>query len=130
MPEILPATLNAKYPHAAFGLRYLHANLGPLAGRAAILEFDINQRTTDILEALLAQNPKIIGLGVYIWNAEETTRLAASLKRLRPDLTLILGGPEISYETDQQEIARYADFIITGEGDLAFADLCGRILAN
>jgi radical SAM superfamily enzyme YgiQ (UPF0313 family) len=130
MPDILLATLNAKYPHAAFGLRYLYANLGPLAERATLLEFDINQRPTDILEALLAQNPKIIGLGVYIWNAEETTRLAASLKRLRPDLTLILGGPEISYETELQEIARYADFIITGEGDLAFANLCERILGN
>jgi radical SAM superfamily enzyme YgiQ (UPF0313 family) len=130
MPDILLATLNAKYPHAAFGLRYLHANLGSLANRAVLLEFDINQRSTDILEALLSQDPKIIGLGVYIWNAEETTRLAANLKRLRPDLILILGGPEISYETDQQEIAQYADFIITGEADLAFADLCARILNN
>ncbi|MDB5321793.1 MAG: Radical domain protein [Phycisphaerales bacterium] len=130
MPDILLATLNAKYPHAAFGLRYLHANLGPLADRAAILEFDINQRPTDILEALLAQSPKIIGLGVYIWNARESTLLAANLKRLRPDVTLILGGPEISYETEQQEIAQYADFIVTGEADLAFAELCEKLLAG
>ena len=79
MPDILLATLNAKYPHAAFGLRYLLANLEPagLAHRAKLLEFDINQRPTDILESLLAQNPKIIGLGVYIWNATESTTLAA-----------------------------------------------------
>jgi len=130
MPDILLATLNAKYPHAAFGLRYLYANLGPLADRAAILEFDINQRPTDVLEALLAQNPKIVGLGVYIWNARESTVLAANLKRLRPDVTLVLGGPEISYETEQQEIAGYADYIVTGEADLAFAELCERILTN
>jgi radical SAM superfamily enzyme YgiQ (UPF0313 family) len=130
MPEILLATLNAKYPHAAFGLRYLHANLGLLADRAAIVEFDINQRPTDILEALLAQNPKIIGLGVYIWNARETTLLAANLKRLRPDITLVLGGPEISYETDEQEIAGFADFIVTGEADLAFAELCEKLLTG
>ncbi len=130
MPDILLATLNAKYPHAAFGLRYLYANLGPLTERAAILEFDINQRPTDVLEALLAQNPKIVGLGVYIWNARESTQLAANLKRLRPDVTLILGGPEISYETDQQEIAQHADYVVTGEADLAFAELCERLLAN
>ena len=130
MPDIVLATLNAKYPHAAFGLRYLYANLGPLADRAAILEFDINQRPTDVLEALLAQNPKIVGLGVYIWNARESTVLAANLKRLRPDVTLVLGGPEISYETEQQEIAGYADYIVTGEADLAFAELCERILTN
>ena len=131
MPDILLATLNAKYPHAAFGLRYLMANLPPhLAERAALLEFDINQRPTDILEAIVAQAPKIVGLGVYIWNASQSTQLAADLKRLRPDITLILGGPEISYETEQQPIAQYADHIITGEADLAFADACERILAG
>ena len=129
MPDILLATLNAKYPHAAFGLRYLFANLPPhLAARAALFEFDINQRPTDILEAILAQNPKIVGLGIYIWNAAQSTQLAADLKRLRPNITLILGGPEISYETDQQQIAQYADHVITGEADVAFADLCERIL--
>src|SRR3989442_955152 len=61
MAEIVLTTLNAKYIHAAFGLRYLLANLGPLKPRAGILEFDINQRPLDIAEALLAHNPKIIG---------------------------------------------------------------------
>src|SRR5438105_1024524 len=129
MPDILLATLNAKYPHAAFGLRYLLANLPPrLACRAALLEFDINQRPVDILEAIVAQNPKIVGLGIYIWNAAQSTQLAADLKGLRPDVTLILGGPEISYETEQQQIAQYADHIITGEADLAFGELCERLL--
>lgn len=130
MPDILLATLNAKYPHAAFGLRYLLANLGPLSPRAALLEFDINQRPIDILETILAQNPKIVGLGIYIWNAAQSTLLAADLKRLRPDIKLVLGGPEISYETDQQEITQYADHIITGEADLAFANLCENLLSN
>jgi radical SAM superfamily enzyme YgiQ (UPF0313 family) len=130
MPDILLSTLNAKYPHAAFGLRYLLANLGSLAERAALLEFDINQRPIDILEAILAQNPKIVGLGIYIWNADQSTLLAADLKRLRPDIKLILGGPEISYETDQQQITQYADHIITGEADLAFAQLCENLLSG
>jgi radical SAM superfamily enzyme YgiQ (UPF0313 family) len=129
MPDILLATLNAKYPHAAFGLRYLLANLPPhLGARAALLEFDINQRPTDILEAILAQNPRIVGLGIYIWNAAQSTQLAADLKRLRPDIMLVLGGPEISYETDQQQIAQYADHIVTGEADMVFGELCERLL--
>jgi hypothetical protein len=64
MAAIVLSTLNAKYIHAAFGLRYLMANLGPLQSRAALVEFDINQRPTDIAEILLAQDPKIVGLGV------------------------------------------------------------------
>src|SRR6476660_9021703 len=102
MPEIVLATLNAKYIHASFGLRYLLANLGELRERACLLEFDINQRPLDIAEILLAQNPKIIGLGIYIWNVTETTEVIAALKRLRPDITVILGGPEVSFEVDQQ----------------------------
>jgi radical SAM superfamily enzyme YgiQ (UPF0313 family) len=129
--DIVLATLNAKYIHAAFGLRYLMANLGPaLASRSAMLEFDVNQRSTDILESILQHDPKIVGLGVYIWNTAQSLQLVADLKRLRPDIRIILGGPEVSYETGEQEICRLADYVITGEADLAFADLCGQLLAG
>lgn len=130
MAEIILATLNAKYIHAAFGLRYLLANLGDLRPRAALLEFDINQRPLDIAEALLARNPRIIGLGVYIWNVTETTEVIAIIKRVRPDMTVIIGGPEVSFELDQQEIVRLADYVITGEADLKFAEVCSQLLRD
>jgi len=104
--DIVLTTLNAKYAHAAFGLRYLMANLGELVSRAAMLEFDIAARPVDVIEAILAQHPKIVGVGVYIWNVAPATQLVAELKRIAPQLTIILGGPEVSYETDQQEICR------------------------
>src|SRR5580693_8483866 len=113
MADIVLATLNAKYIHAAFGLRYLIANLGDLRPRAALLEFDINQRPIDIAETLLAESPRILGLGVYIWNIAPTTELVSILKRLRPDLIIILGGPEVSYETGGQPIVCHADHVIT-----------------
>lgn len=128
MPDIVLSTLNAKYIHTAFGLRYLLANLGELQERAVIVEFDIHQRPLEIAEVLLARCPRIVGLGVYIWNVAETTALIATLKRLRPDLVVILGGPEVSFETDQQEIVALADFVITGEADLKFAEVCDRVL--
>src|SRR5262245_51236078 len=111
MPEIVLSTLNAKFIHSAFGLRYLLANLGPLRSRACLVEFDINRRPSDIAEILLAQSPKIIGLGVYIWNVAPTTELVATIKRVRPDVTIILGGPEVSYETETQIIVQLADFV-------------------
>jgi radical SAM superfamily enzyme YgiQ (UPF0313 family) len=129
--DVVLTTLNAKYPHAAFGLRYLMANLSPaVRSRAAMLEFDINQRPLDVLESILAHDPKIVGVGVYIWNASESLELVADLKRVRPDITVILGGPEVSHEVDQQEIVRLADYVITGEADLAFAELCEKLLAG
>jgi radical SAM superfamily enzyme YgiQ (UPF0313 family) len=128
MPDIVLTTLNAKYIHAAFGLRYLMANLGSLASRAALIEFDINQRPLDIAEIILAREPRIIGFGVYIWNAEPTTEVVSIIKRLRPDIAVILGGPEVSYETEGQRIVELADYVITGEADLKFAEVCGKLL--
>jgi radical SAM superfamily enzyme YgiQ (UPF0313 family) len=130
MPDIVLTTLNAKYIHAAFGLRYLMANLGELKPSAAIVEFDINQRPLDIAEMLLAREPKILGFGVYIWNVTETTEVIAALKRVRPDITVILGGPEVSYETEQQAIVALADYVITGEADLKFAEVCRQLLTG
>lgn len=124
MPDIVLATLNAKFIHAAFGLRYLFANLGELQARAVIAEFDINQRPLDIAEKILARNPKIIGLGIYIWNVAETTEVISTIKRLRPEIKIILGGPEVSYETEGQKIVELADHVITGEADLKFAEVC------
>ncbi len=128
MPDIVLTTLNAKFIHAAFGLRYLFANLGDLQPRAVIAEFDINLRPLDIAESLLARNSKIIGFGVYIWNVTETAEVIATIKRVRPEIKIILGGPEVSYETETQPVVALADHVITGEADLKFAEICRALL--
>ena len=130
MADIVLTTLNAKYIHAAFGLRYLLANLGELKTRASLVEFDIHQRPLDVVEVLLACQPRIVGFGVYIWNVSETTEVIATLKRVRPDITVIIGGPEVSFEVEQQEIVRLADYVITGEADLEFREICSQLLTG
>lgn len=126
--DIVLATLNAKYIHAAFGLRYLFANMGDLQARTTIVEFDLNYRANDVAEILLARRPRIIGLGVYIWNAALSAEVVQVLKRIAPDVTVILGGPEVSFETEAQPICAAADFVITGEADFKFAEVCRAIL--
>ena len=128
MSTILLATLNARYSHASLGLRYLLANMGELREETTLLEFTIKQRPIDIVEQLLATSPTIIGLGVYIWNARESAEVVALLKRIAPEVTVILGGPEVSYEGEQQAICAEADYTICGQGDLAFAALCRQLL--
>ena len=125
---ILLSTLNARYAHASLGLRYLLANMGELQDSTRIQEFVIGTKTTEIVEKLLASSPRIIGFGVYIWNVEETTKIVAMLKRVAPDVKIVLGGPEVSYEAQQQEIVKLADYLITGWGDVTFAALCRQIL--
>lgn len=128
--KIVLTTINAKYIHASFGLRYLMANLGPLQPQAVILEFDTQQRAEEIAEKLLGLDPQIIGFGVYIWNAELSTEVVSIIKRIRPEIILITGGPEVSYEIEEQSITAIADYVVPGEADLSFADLCSRLIAD
>lgn len=130
MPEIVLATFNARYEHASIGLRCLMANLGALAPRSAMLEFNLETRTPEAAEAILALKPRVVGLGVYVWNARESAVLAAELKRLSPGTVLVLGGPEISHETETQPLFADADYVVRGEGETAFAKLCGELLAG
>lgn len=130
MADIVIATFNARYWHSAFGLRYLLANMGDLTAQTTMLEFGLSENTTDVLTKILDQNPKVVGLGVYIWNVEPTTKLVADLKRLCPDIQIVLGGPEVSYETDGERIVELADYVIAGEGDLAFPSLCRQLLTR
>ena len=127
-PEILLTTLNATWEHASFGLRCLFAALGPLQERARIQEHTIKDRPTDIVEQILAQKPCIVGMGVYIWNARETLEVVQQLKILRPDLVVVLGGPEVSHEMDNQALTDIADYVVQGEGEVAFSALCHSLL--
>ena len=128
MSSIVLATLNARYIHASLGLRYLAANMGELEKDTEIMEFILQNRPEEIVEALLAAQPRIIGFGVYIWNVTEITRVVALLKCVAPQITVVLGGPEVSYECNEQEIVRLADYVITGWGDISFPKLCRELL--
>lgn len=129
MADIALSTLNARYIHAAFGLRYLYANLADdLRTRAAIVEFDIQQHPVEIVESLLSRHPRIVGLGVYIWNIAQTTEVVAMLKRVAPEVAVVIGGPEVSYELEGLSIGSMADVIITGEADLKFGEVCRDLL--
>jgi len=125
---IILSTLNAKYIHASLGLRYLYANLEELQSQAQICEYTINTRPIDIVEKLLEKKPKIIGFGVYIWNCQETLAVISQIKKIAPEIIIVLGGPEISYETEQQSLFEYADYVITGAADKSFYRLCKDIL--
>ncbi|MCW9024585.1 MAG: DUF4080 domain-containing protein [Gammaproteobacteria bacterium] len=133
MPMIYPiilSTLNARYFHSSLGLRYLLANMGEFRSDTHLKEYTINERPIDIVEDLLQHQPEIIGLSVYIWNAEQTTQVVKLIKQVSPDTTIILGGPEVSYELDQQELVTLADYVIPGQADLAFKETCTALLAN
>ncbi len=128
MPAIVLATMNARYSHASFGLRYLMANLGPHARDAVMLEFEIKNAPVEVAEAIIRQQPAIVGLGVYIWNVAPLTEVARLLKERLPGTVIVVGGPEVSHEFETQPVCDIADYVITGEADLTFPELCGKII--
>ena len=134
-PAIVLCTLNAKYIHASLGLRYLLANMGELRPQTALREYTIGRRPAELADELLALLgppqpgwPQVIGFGVYIWNVSQTCALVRLLKAARPALKVVLGGPEVSHEQDQQAIVALADHVITGWGDVSFPKLCRALL--
>jgi radical SAM superfamily enzyme YgiQ (UPF0313 family) len=138
-PRIILATLNARYIHASLGLRYLLANLdrhggAGLRAQAVLREYTISKQAQAVVDDLLAAlgpastETQIIGFGVYIWNVRQTHEVLRLLKAARPNVKVVLGGPEVSHELDQQPIVQLADHVITGWGDVSFAKLCRALL--
>lgn len=127
MINILLTTLNARYAHSALGLRCLYSNLYELQADAKIVEFTINDQIQTIAEDILIHEPKIIGISVYIWNALETAQLIEILKKVSPSITIILGGPEAGYTPHRVDFSK-ADYIISGEGEVVFYELCRDLL--
>lgn len=126
--DIVLATLNARYIHSAFGLRYLKANLGEFESKTRICEFNLEQRPLDVAEQILALQPRIVGLGIYIWNAEKSVQLAALIKRIAPQVILVVGGPEVSYEQQTQPVCQLADYVLSGPAEGQFHALCSALL--
>ncbi len=128
MASIVLSTLNSRYSHAALGLRYLRANLGALRDDSVIREFVVRTPAPAIVDALLAERPRIVGFGVYIWNVLQTAEVIRQLKAREPGIVVVIGGPEVSHEVEAQEICRLADHVVTGWGDVTFARLAAALL--
>ena len=127
---IVLATLNARYIHSAFGLRYLKANLGEYESQCEIKEYTLESRPEDVVESILQVNPRVVGFGVYIWNVTHTEKVVALLKAVSPNTVIVLGGPEVSYEQEGQVIVGLADYVITGWGEVSFRKLVHSILQS
>lgn len=126
--NILLTTLNARYMHTAFGLRYLYANMGALQAQSEIVEFTIQQLPINIAEKLLSYQPEVIGFSVYIWNVAEVTDTVALIKQIAPDIIIVLGGPEVSHHPDVPSVCELADYVIAGPGEKTLPALCTDLL--
>jgi anaerobic magnesium-protoporphyrin IX monomethyl ester cyclase len=118
--KVLLVALNAKYSHSSLALRYLKHYLEPEFPDVETLEFNINQDPGTILTELSLANPDVVGFSCYIWNIELILPLISNLRKVSPQTTIILGGPEVSFDTEHWlESYPAIDYLIAGEGEEA-----------
>jgi len=126
--DIALVAINARYSHASLGARFLLVNSGEaLRVRTLLLEFTISDAVDAIAARIIGTRPRIVGLGVYIWNRTLMEALVPLLRQALPSVTLVLGGPEISHDT-QSALARAADCVVRGEGEWLWPELCHDVL--
>lgn len=122
--------INSKYIHTCLAIWYLKASVLKYAGlnnaskNVITREFTINDNKDNILSEIYKEKPDILAFSCYIWNIDIIQLLSKELKKLLPNCTIILGGPEVSYDSQAVlENNSTVDFILCGEGEEAFSIL-------
>lgn len=117
--------LNSSFVHSNIAVRYLALALKKADIGCNILERSLKDKKDEVLNSLYTENADIYGFSVYIWNRNEMLEYANLLKKLRPNASIIIGGPEVSFETEDFFVSHpYIDVIVRGEGEAAIADVC------
>jgi anaerobic magnesium-protoporphyrin IX monomethyl ester cyclase len=125
--NVICSTLNAKYIHTNLAIRYLKAYAFP-EFTIQIKEYTIKDPVMNIVTDLYQQRPAVIGFSCYIWNIEETIKVVNMIKKIDPSILIVLGGPEVTYDTAEwMENIANVDFIVIGEGEQTFKQLLTEV---
>jgi anaerobic magnesium-protoporphyrin IX monomethyl ester cyclase len=117
--KVLLTTLNAKYIHLNLAIRLLY-ELNKHREGLDWREFTIKENPNDIAEK--CKDFDVVAFSCYIWNITQTLATARALKKLNPNIKIMLGGPEVSYEYNDVITLPEVDYIILGEGEIPFAE--------
>ncbi|MBN8702913.1 MAG: DUF4080 domain-containing protein [Bacteroidetes bacterium] len=115
--RILLTTLNAKYIHSNLAIRLLY-QLNKSFDGLEWKEFTIKESKVDI--ANYCSSYTVVAFSCYIWNITPTIAVIKELKKINPHITIVLGGPEVSYEWQEIIALPEVDYIIVGEGEIPF----------
>lgn len=126
--KTLIIAVNSKYIHSSLAGRYLKASCGDRHGEIRLLEYTINDNIDAVLSSIYMEKADVAAFSCYIWNIAFVLSIAESIKAVLPDIKIVLGGPEVSF--DPQDVIKSnpaVDFIISGEGEFAFPMLLRHI---
>ncbi|WEV07470.1 B12-binding domain-containing radical SAM protein [Clostridium perfringens] len=120
--KILLTAINSKYIHSNLAVRYLKAFTKDLDFQGDIKEFSINDRVENILEGIIEEKPDVVAFSCYIWNMEFVNRLAELINLVDPNIEILYGGPEVSYEGKEFLENHEGEYVIVGEGEKTFRE--------
>jgi radical SAM superfamily enzyme YgiQ (UPF0313 family) len=126
IPPLGPGAIRGNVPLAAGYLKLFAQE----RGLASCYDIDIfpSQQANELgdrglVEAILAYDPWMVGFTCYLWNIDRTLWICERLKERRPDLRIVLGGPEITVDNRWVLEHTCVDYAAIGEGEQTFADL-------
>ena len=126
--KVLLTTLNAKYIHSSLALRLLQKYCTSSDFEISIQEHTINDRIENITAAIYKADADVIGFSCYIWNISMVLEIADRLKKVKPECTIIFGGPEVSYEPKEiMESYPFINYIVMGEGEDTLKELLDNL---
>ena len=122
--QVVLSAINSKYIHTGLGLRYVGEYAKAQGHEVALIEETINTPILAVLEKIMAQQARVYGFSVHIWNKPFVFRLIRMLRQLRPEAAIVIGGPEVAFDAERifAELPQ-ADYIVQGEGELVFSEL-------
>lgn len=114
--------INAKFSHTNIAIRYLNNELKDMVD-SSFEEFTINEPLEKIVYELHKKDADVLMFSSYIWNIDHIRKVINSLKKIKPSYTIVLGGPEVSFEKESFLRANPdCDYIIYGEGERAMKE--------
>ena len=124
-------TLNAKFIHSSLALRDLKVYCKSGYPEVVLLEYTINDSLDSIIADLVGHHPDLLGFSCYIWNIRQTFDIIDTVKKVMPGCRILLGGPEVSYDSaDIMKKNPLVDFIVFGEGEETFRQLMDCLSGN
>jgi len=91
------------------------------------LDIRLFKYPNELIEAISAEKPDILGFSNYIWNLDLNSRIGAHVRERYPDVMMIMGGPSIRVDPngicDFLRKNRFLDGYIMFEGERPFVDL-------
>ncbi len=122
--KTLMVAINAKYVHTNIAVRYISEYSRQKRFECDFSEFSINEPEFNVLSKLYASDCDAYGFSCYIWNISYVLKISKSLKKLRPERKIFLGGPEVSFDAEKILGENdFIDYIVKGEGEDAVLSL-------